>query len=177
MEDEYDYSQTLLPEEIIGIIDQLLCHEVCLYLQIWFQLISQMAWHMGHPLSQTIFTSLYIDRLLSPCPLSLDQTYFDRSESCEDEPLTLQILRAYCLGLIKTCSYVNNRVKAEHYYEVRFVLPLTLELKLTKAGRKKTSSLIFSTEVSLRTLSTVRFQTCSKRRRIYFLHRTKFHRA
>jgi hypothetical protein len=35
MEDEYDYSQTLLPEEIIGIIDQLLCHEVCPYLQIF----------------------------------------------------------------------------------------------------------------------------------------------
>ncbi|KAH8786656.1 amino-acid N-acetyltransferase-like protein subunit Mak10 [Hyaloscypha finlandica] len=104
MEDEYDFSEALLPEEIIGIIDQLLCHE--------------MAWHMGHPLSQTIFTSLYIDRLLSPCPLNLDQTYFDRSESCSsDEPLTLQILRAYCLGLIRTCSYINNRVKAEHYYE------------------------------------------------------------
>ncbi len=29
MEDDYDFSQTLLPEEIIGIIDQLLCHEVC----------------------------------------------------------------------------------------------------------------------------------------------------
>ena len=82
-------------------------------------LISQMAWHMGHPLSQTIFTSLYIDRLLSPCPTSLDQTYFDKSESCSsDEPLTLQILRAYCLGLVRTCSYVNNRVKSEHYYEV-----------------------------------------------------------
>jgi N-alpha-acetyltransferase 35, NatC auxiliary subunit len=79
----------------------------------------QMAWHKGHPLSQTIFTSLYIDLLISPTPLSLDQTYFDRSESfSEHEPLTLQILRAYCLGLIKTCWYVNNRVKSEHYYEV-----------------------------------------------------------
>jgi hypothetical protein len=29
MEDDYDFGQTLLPEEIIGIIDQLLCHEVC----------------------------------------------------------------------------------------------------------------------------------------------------
>jgi N-alpha-acetyltransferase 35, NatC auxiliary subunit len=28
MEDEYDFSEALLPEEIIGIIDQLLCHEV-----------------------------------------------------------------------------------------------------------------------------------------------------
>ncbi|KAL2066239.1 hypothetical protein VTL71DRAFT_2310 [Oculimacula yallundae] len=103
MEDEFDFAQDLLPEEIIGIIDQLLCHE--------------MAWHMGHPLAQTIFTSLYIDRILSPCPLGINQTYFDRSESCTDEPITHQILRAYCLGLIKTCSYVNNRVKSEHTYE------------------------------------------------------------
>ncbi|KAL3418683.1 N-alpha-acetyltransferase 35, NatC auxiliary subunit [Phlyctema vagabunda] len=103
MEDEYDYSTVLLPEEVIGIIDQLLCHE--------------MAWHMGHPLSQTIFTSLYIDRILSPAPFSLDATIFDRSESCSDEPLTLQVLRAYCVGLIKTCWYVNNRVKSEHFYE------------------------------------------------------------
>ncbi|KAA8573598.1 hypothetical protein EYC84_005181 [Monilinia fructicola] len=44
MEDEYDFAQALLPEEVLGIIDQLLCHE--------------MAWHMGHPLAQTIFTSL-----------------------------------------------------------------------------------------------------------------------
>lgn len=77
---------------------------------------------MGHPLSQTIFTSLYIDRLLSPCPSSLNQTYFDRINRNEyyslDEPLHLQILRAYCLGLIKTCYYINSRVKAEHYYEV-----------------------------------------------------------
>jgi hypothetical protein len=29
-----------------------------------------------------------------------------------------QVLRAYCLGLVKTCGYVNERVKAEHYYEV-----------------------------------------------------------
>ncbi|KAB8303783.1 hypothetical protein EYC80_005161 [Monilinia laxa] len=104
MEDEYDFAQALLPEEVLGIIDQLLCHE--------------MAWHMGHPLAQTIFTSLYIDRLLHPSPLSLDETMFDRSESCDgDEPLMLQILRAYCLGLIKTCWYVNNRVRSENFYE------------------------------------------------------------
>ena len=28
MDDDYDFNQTLLPEEIIGIIDQLLYHEV-----------------------------------------------------------------------------------------------------------------------------------------------------
>lgn len=73
---------------------------------------------MGHPLGQTIFTSLYIDRILDPCPTQINQTFFDRSEACEDESLNFQILRAYCVGLIKTCSYVNDRVKAEHYYEV-----------------------------------------------------------
>lgn len=31
MEDNYDFSQELLPNEVIGIIDQLLCHEVWLY--------------------------------------------------------------------------------------------------------------------------------------------------
>ncbi|KAF7899067.1 uncharacterized protein EAF01_008280 [Botrytis porri] len=104
MEDDYDFAQALLPEEVLGIIDQLLCHE--------------MAWHMGHPLAQTIFTSLYIDRILHPSPLSLHETRFDRDESCaEDEPLMLQVLRAYCLGLIKTCWYVNNRVRSEHFYE------------------------------------------------------------
>jgi N-alpha-acetyltransferase 35, NatC auxiliary subunit len=98
-----------------------------------------MAWHKGHPLSQTIFTSLYVDRLLSPTPLSLDQTFFDRSESClEDEPLTLRILRAYCLGLIKTCWFVNNRVKSEHYYEVRMYC-CCVKACLTLFNRKKIS--------------------------------------
>jgi N-alpha-acetyltransferase 35, NatC auxiliary subunit len=78
-----------------------------------------MAWHMGYPLSQTIFTSLHIGRILMPAPLSIDETHFDKIENgSADEPLTLQILRAYCLGLMKTCSFVNNRVKSEHYYEV-----------------------------------------------------------
>jgi hypothetical protein len=29
MEDEYDVSRNLLPEEVLGVIDQLLCLEVC----------------------------------------------------------------------------------------------------------------------------------------------------
>jgi hypothetical protein len=103
---------------------------------------------MGHPLAQTIFTSLYIDRILDPCPTSLEQTYFDRGESCGDEPLTHQILRAYCLGLIKTCGYVNQRVKSEHYYEVivdrlstcisRLIMPLGRRLCHTHFQQKST---------------------------------------
>lgn len=35
MDDEYDFEQVLLPEEILGIIDQLLCHEVNLLSRLW----------------------------------------------------------------------------------------------------------------------------------------------
>lgn len=114
------------------------------------ELTLQMAWHMGHPLAQTIFTSLHIDRILDPSPTSLEQTLFDRSESCSDEPLTHQILRAYCLGLIKTCGYVNQRVKSEHFYEVlfrKFLIPQSL----LNFQRKKTLSPTLSTGVYLST--------------------------
>lgn len=79
-----------------------------------------MAWHMGHPLAQTIFTSLHIDRILSPCPLSIDEAYFDQNASSEH--LMHRTLRAYCLGLIKTCCYVHHRINAEHFYEVSLSL-------------------------------------------------------
>lgn len=92
---------------------------------------------MGHPLSQTIFTSLHIDRILSPMPTSLEQTVFDRSESYPDEePLMHQVLRAYCLGLVKTCFFVNNRVLSEHFYEV-FNLTRAIDFVLIKS-RKRT---------------------------------------
>lgn len=29
LDDDYDVSRHLLPEEVVGIMDQLLCHEVC----------------------------------------------------------------------------------------------------------------------------------------------------
>jgi N-alpha-acetyltransferase 35, NatC auxiliary subunit len=69
---------------------------------------------MGHPLSQTVFTSLYIDNLLSSKPDGLEGYQTNRKAS-----ITLQALEAYCLGLVKTCCHVNNRVKSEHFYEVK----------------------------------------------------------
>jgi N-alpha-acetyltransferase 35, NatC auxiliary subunit len=78
-----------------------------------------MAWHMGHPLSQTIFTSLYIDKLLNSKKPKLEDIRFGiLTDASYDEPLNLRVLRAYCLGLIMTCSHINNRVKSEHFYEV-----------------------------------------------------------
>ncbi|KAJ5823852.1 NatC N(alpha)-terminal acetyltransferase Mak10 subunit [Penicillium robsamsonii] len=101
LEDDYDVRRPLTPEEVIGLMDQLLCHEV--------------AWHKGHPLSQTLFTSIYLDKLLWPVPRTMEDARFDRVPS--DAPLVNLVLRAYCLGLVKACDLVHIRVATEYYYE------------------------------------------------------------
>ncbi|KAF2097503.1 Mak10-domain-containing protein [Rhizodiscina lignyota] len=102
--DTYDVLQELLPEEVIGIMDQIMCYE--------------MAWHQGYPLSQTLFTSHYIDRLLWPEPKSLEDAQFDRQSTSNlaGKPM-LRILRAYCIGLIKCCDLVIELILRSHYFE------------------------------------------------------------
>ncbi|KAF2652823.1 Mak10-domain-containing protein [Lophiostoma macrostomum CBS 122681] len=105
LEDEYDTLAPLLPEEVIGIMDQLLSHE--------------MAWHTGYPLSQTLFTSVYIDKLLWPEPKTLEQAQFYRGElpgKSRPAPL-LEVLRAYCIALVKCCDFVIAKVTGRDYYE------------------------------------------------------------
>jgi hypothetical protein len=105
LEDDYDTLAPLLPEELIGIMDQLLCHE--------------MAWHTGYPLSQTLFTSVYIDKLLWPETRTLEQAQFYRGDIADAQrpgPL-LQVLRAYCLALIKGCDFVIAKITTRDYYE------------------------------------------------------------
>ncbi|KAK2766208.1 hypothetical protein FQN54_007724 [Arachnomyces sp. PD_36] len=98
LEDDYDVHRDLLPEEVLGIMDQLLCHE-------------------------TLFTSIYIDRLLWPLPKTLDEARFYRGKKEEGQsyeeqtPLVHRVLRAYCLSLIKACDLVNARVSTEYFYE------------------------------------------------------------
>jgi hypothetical protein len=54
-----------------------------------------------------------------PNPVGIEQAIFvrDPKDKANDQPM-LQVLRAYCLGLLKACGYVNERVRAEHSYEV-----------------------------------------------------------
>ncbi|RCI17235.1 hypothetical protein L249_2444 [Ophiocordyceps polyrhachis-furcata BCC 54312] len=100
----YDVSTVLLPDEVLGIIDQLLCHE--------------MSWHLGYPLSQTLFTSVHVEALLMPSPATVDDAYFvRRAGDAANQQSMLRVLRAYCLGMLKACGYVNERIKSEHYYE------------------------------------------------------------
>ncbi|KAL8944918.1 MAG: hypothetical protein Q9216_000079 [Gyalolechia sp. 2 TL-2023] len=104
LEDEFKVMRDLLPEEVVGLMDQMLCHE--------------MAWHMGHPLSTSLFTSYHIDRLLWPEPKQLEDVRFDRSGKAETGNGMLNIvLQAYCIGLIKCCNFVHRRIGTEHYYE------------------------------------------------------------
>ncbi|KAJ0164828.1 N-alpha-acetyltransferase 35, NatC auxiliary subunit [Colletotrichum tanaceti] len=100
---DYDVSRPLLPEEVLGIIDQLLCHE--------------MSWHVGYPLSQTVLTSVYVESILMPKPATIDDAHFIRNDSGTPPSAMHAVLRAYCLGLLKTCGNVNERIKNEHYYE------------------------------------------------------------
>ncbi|RYP11545.1 hypothetical protein DL765_007734 [Monosporascus sp. GIB2] len=94
LDEEYDVSRDLLPEEILGIIDQLLCLE-------------------------TLLTSVYVEAILNPTPTNIIEADFARDPELHDkQPKLLFILRAYCVGLLKACHLVNELVKAEHYYEV-----------------------------------------------------------
>ena len=83
-----------------------------------------MSWHAGGALSQTVFTSLYIDRLLSSTPRTLQEAqFFKEGESMQDPSgymVVHLVLRAYCLGLVKCCDFVNRQILLEHIYEVSF---------------------------------------------------------
>ncbi|ROT43301.1 Mak10-domain-containing protein [Sodiomyces alkalinus F11] len=100
---DYDVTQALLPEEVVGIIDQLLCHE--------------MAWHLGYPLSQTVLTCVYIESILVPQPATLEEAHFIRDPNKATSSPMHTVLRAYCLGLLKACGQVNAKIINEHYYE------------------------------------------------------------
>ncbi|KAL1873072.1 hypothetical protein VTK73DRAFT_1169 [Phialemonium thermophilum] len=104
LDEDYDLTRPLSATEVLGIMDQMLCHE--------------MSWHLGYPLSQTLFTNVYVEAILMPPPSTIREAHFVRSRDTRaaSDPLLL-ILRAYLIGMLKACSYVADRIKHEHYYE------------------------------------------------------------
>ncbi|EGZ69947.1 Mak10-domain-containing protein [Neurospora tetrasperma FGSC 2509] len=102
LEETYDVNRQLSAPEVLGIIDQLLCLE--------------MAWHLGYPLAQTILTSVYIEALVEPAPATLQEADFVRNRKTPRDPMTT-VLRAYCLGLVRTCADVLETIRDELYYE------------------------------------------------------------
>lgn len=111
-------SRDFLPEELVWLMDQILNREVChTGLDVAATYVSQVAWLMGYPLSQTLFTSVHIDRLLWPDPKTLRDAVFVRGGS-QSMFLSHQILKAYCSLLTKACDLVLTMVTSQHYYEV-----------------------------------------------------------
>lgn len=103
--DDYDIGRELLAEEVLGIIEQMLCYE--------------MAWHQGYPLAQTLFTSLYIDNLTSQKrqPNTLPFFVSSNGSMIPEDDLLQKVLRAYCIGVIKTCDIAIEMVTSQLYFE------------------------------------------------------------
>lgn len=76
-----------------------------------------MAWHLGSALSQTLFACLYADRLLSSCPVNLKQATFG-SPPAHGHGLIQNVLRPYCIAVIRCCGYACYQIPSQQIYEV-----------------------------------------------------------
>lgn len=104
LKDQYDIGRDLLPEEVLGIMDQMLCY--------------QMAWHQGYALSQNLFSSLYIDHILSAKrDLGTAPTLCNVETGKQPNELTQVVLLAFCITVIKSCDICIEIVGNQQYYE------------------------------------------------------------
>ncbi|CAK7227713.1 N-alpha-acetyltransferase, non-catalitic subunit [Sporothrix bragantina] len=105
VDNDQQITRSLLPAEVVGIIDQLLCLE--------------MAWHLGYPLSQTLLTCIYMTGILIPEPRALYEADYMRRNSAAGAQRSPAhaVLRAYCVALIKTCGDIIASFKNELFYE------------------------------------------------------------
>jgi hypothetical protein len=98
-EPDVDFSQPLDPTEALWIMDQLLCLEI--------------AWLDGYPLSQTVFTSLHIDRLLNP----KYKKQMQPSELAGKVDLVQLALLGYCMALVACCREALKLIQSQNFYE------------------------------------------------------------
>lgn len=105
LDDDLDLGRSLVPEQVLGIMEQMLRYE--------------MAWHQGHPLSQTLFTSLHLDHLLEQekPPGAFPRFPGHESGGLERDPLLHLVLRAYCIGVIKNCDIAIEMVASQLFFE------------------------------------------------------------
>lgn len=104
----FDVGQDLLPEELLFIMDRILCLE--------------MAWMRGFALFQTLFTSNHIYHLLTAKRSSDSaEPSFPTSPkkgSPDRDPKWLHLcLFAFCVNTIIQCDMVIELVSSQHYYE------------------------------------------------------------
>ena len=106
-EPDADLFKPLDAAEALWIMDQLTCLEI--------------AWLDGYPLSQTVFTSLHIDRLLNPKYENEYTSAFKTGQrpaaATTELDLVHMALLAYCIGLIKCCDEALKLIQSQNFYE------------------------------------------------------------
>ncbi|SMQ54800.1 unnamed protein product [Zymoseptoria tritici ST99CH_1A5] len=82
----------------------------------------ELIFHDGYPLSQNLFTSLHIFRLLEPDNRYPYNFRYDvaapgvANDSTNDD-LVHVVLRAYCIAVIKCCELTLNMIQSQTFYE------------------------------------------------------------
>lgn len=124
----FDPTAPLSAPQALWILDQLSCLEI--------------AWLEGYPLSQTVFTSLHLDRLLSPdnrYPYTLN--YGERADLSTNEAcLTHIVVKAYCVCLAKCAAQALLVVGQQHHFDeedfISHLFGRELLLKLSEEDAK-----------------------------------------
>lgn len=101
-EPDFDVCGELDASQVIWIMDELLQLEMSL--------------HDGYPLSQNLFTSLHLFRLISPDNNYPYQFFYHRQHGVQDS-LVHNVLRAYCIGVIKCCQLALQLIQDHTFYE------------------------------------------------------------
>lgn len=135
----YDCSSLLLPDELISIIDQLLA--------------SEMSWHGGSSLSQTLYTCVYVQRLLGK---SLQNDGFSKSTSgtAAERALLDQVLFPYVVATIKCVDICRDEFLAGYLYEEEDISSADFGLELLPFTQAETAIALL--EEGLRWLETMR---------------------
>lgn len=115
-EPDFDVTAGRELEEVLWIMDELLCLE--------------MNFHAGYPLSQNVFTSLHVFRLIDPETkypyyLARDEgamgveAHLEKDEESIRTGLVHVVLEAYCVSLVKCVALALEAIQGQTYYEVR----------------------------------------------------------
>lgn len=120
----YDCSRGLVPDEIMAIIDQLLASEV--------------TWYNGSSLSQTLYTCVYLQKLLGK---SLSETGFS-NDSTKTQPakeLLDKVLFPYVVATIKSADICRDEYLVGYLYEEEDVSSADFGLELLPFTQPQTA--------------------------------------
>lgn len=104
---EFDVAGCLRAGEVLEVMDGLLSAEV--------------EWLEGSPLSQTVFVSLHVARLIEPGNamgrFRVNGGGVGKGEESDEDVLTHEVLRAYCVGVVKCLELSLQVIQGQTFYE------------------------------------------------------------